>query len=259
MEEYNHIQLTDNEIDECILEGKRRKESLMKLQEIKDREEQNRRLFTSGRWSYEQIESFMVWRSGVVFEGRFRLDTQSEPIFRLLCAYFSEDVSRFEELAKQIGIQNGSLKKGICLAGMPGLGKTWMMKLFQKNQRQVFAVQNAKNIADIFEQSGEESLSQFVELPKLPVNDSQSFFHPVMALCIDDLGTEDTKNHYGNKKNVLGDIIEKRYACNNVGILFHCTTNLTGPQLTEKYGPRVASRLREIMNIVELKGEDRRK
>jgi len=70
-----------------------------------------------------------------------------------------------------------------------------------------------------------------------------------MGMCIDDLGTEDIKNHYGNKKNVIGDLIELKYAKKTTGIYLHGTTNLTAEQLKDFYGSRVTSRMREIFNL----------
>ena len=93
---------------------------------------------------------------------------------------------------------------------------------------------------------------------------------PIYAgLCLDDIGTEDVKVNYGNRKSVIGDIIEQRYSIiekledpdnikNNCGDLLHATTNLSSPQLVEYYGGRVTSRMREIFNFIELPGNDRR-
>jgi hypothetical protein len=39
---------------------------------------------------------------------------------------------------------------------------------------------------------------------------------------------------------------------------FHCTTNLTGNELQQKYDSRVRSRMREMFNFIELPGHDRR-
>jgi hypothetical protein len=133
------------------------------------------------------------------------------------------------------------------------------MKLFSKNQRQSFKVVSAKNIADQFETDGEDSMNEFVYLYKNALNDYESFLQKNSGLCIDDLGTEDLKIHFGNRKNVIGDVIEKRYFCKHVGVLFHATTNLTAEQLKDFYGGRVVSRMREIFNFIELPGEDRRK
>jgi predicted ATPase len=258
LEDFKHIELTEDEMDEAILAAKRKKESILNQRAIEQREAENRRLLTGTRWSYDQTKSYMQFRANTVFEGQFKIDQHNVQIFELLCYYFSED-ERFVGLAEDAGISNPSLEKGIYIAGNFGVGKTWLLKLFSRNQRQVFAIQNAKEIADKFEVEGESSIEQFVNCPKLPVNDVSNFYHKSMGLCIDDMGTEDIKNHYGNKKNVVGDLIELRYSKKNTGTLLHATSNLTGDQLKTFYGGRVASRMREIMNVIELTGQDRRK
>jgi DNA replication protein DnaC len=143
------------------------------------------------------------------------------------------------------------------LPGNCGVGKTWMMELFQRNQRQVYHLVNAKFIADNYEQNGEDK-PNYEDKVKNAYNDANVFFQPYAGLCIDDIGTEDIKNFYGNRKNVIGDLIEKRYAKGNTGVFLHATTNLTADQLSEFYGSRVGSRMREIFNFIELPGGDRR-
>lgn len=258
MDSYSHIELTQDEHNEALIVAKRKKEALLNVQKIKEIEANNRKLYTGNQWTHKQTDSYIRYRAVDLFEGKFKVDSENEVIFNLLCLYFSNDLG-FISLAEFLGVKNPSLDKGLLLGGMIGVGKTWMMRLFGKNQRQVFIVKTAKSIADMFQAEGEGSLQNLVHCPKLPVNDVQNFYHSKMGLCIDDIGTEELKNHYGNRKNVIGDLIELRYANNNIGALMHLTTNLTMLQVKEFYGDRVGSRLRETMNIIELKGEDRRK
>lgn len=258
LDSYSHIELTEEEICAALIGAKRKKEAILEENRIKEIEDRNRRFLTETQWGVKQTDSFMRYRMDTIFEKKFDIDPDNEIIYKLLCLYFSNDDS-FVSIAEELGVKNASLKKGLLLAGTIGVGKTWMMKLFGKNQRQVFSIRTAKNIADLFQSQGEESLQQFLTSPKLPINDANNFFHNNMGLCIDDIGTEELKQHYGNRKNVVGDLIELRYSNGNTGLLLHLTTNLTMTQVKEFYGDRVGSRLRETMNIVELKGEDRRK
>ena len=257
LESYSHIDLTQDEIDTALVEAKRKKELVLEQQALSLQAEQNRKAFTSRHYSYDQTYGMMLFRAGNLFQGEFKLDKNNQTVFELLCLYFAYD-PKFVPTALAMGVQGPSLDKGILLAGNFGVGKTWLMQLFARNQLQVFAVHNAKSIADLFERDGSESQGQFIDPPKLPVNDAQNFYHKVIGLCIDDMGTEREKNHYGNKKSVVGDLIELRYAKGAAGHLFHITTNLNAAQITEAYGGRVSSRLREIMNIIQLTGNDRR-
>lgn len=246
---------------EALIAAKRKKEILLESIEREKRAQINRKFLTSQHFSFEQTKGFMLYRAGQIFNDAgkpFILDETNQAIFDLLCLYFSHD-SKFVSDAENLGILSPSLEKGILLAGNFGVGKTWIMTLFSRNQLQVFALHNAKEIADLFESKGAESQGQFIEPPKLPVNDGRNFYHSTMGMCIDDMGTEREKNHYGNKKSVIGDLIELRYARGHVGKLLHVTTNLKAEEIKEAYGGRVASRLREIMNIIELTGNDRRR
>jgi hypothetical protein len=76
--------------------------------------------------------------------------------------------------------------------------------------------------------------------------------------CFDDLGEEAVKTIYGNKVNVMKEILQNQYErFGNTTI--HLTTNLNGKDIEEQYGSRVKSRMREMFNWIELKGNDRRK
>lgn len=258
LESYSHIELTEDETMEAMIWAKRQKEERVKAAEVRQREAENRKHLTSTQWSYEQTEAYMRYRANQIFEGNFILDVHNQTIFDLLCYYFSND-ERFVGMAQGLGLESPALNKGILLAGNFGVGKTWMMKLFVKNQRQVYHVYNAKYIADAYEKEGESAIETFLVKTKNAYNDSGCFFQPYAGLCIDDIGTEDKKNNYGNKRNVIADIIERRYEKGNIGVWFHGTTNLTAEQIKEFYGGRVSSRLREVVNFIEVPGNDRRK
>lgn len=63
-------------------------------------------------------------------------------------------------------------------------------------------------------------------------------------LAIDDLGTEPVEvQTYGNRLNPIIDLLYKRYDKQLFTII---TTNLTPPEIREKYGSRIADRLNEV-------------
>ena len=253
---YDNIELTEDEITEALIWRKRKKEDDLRSQAQKQTEENNRKRLTAPT-NYDIVKSLMAYRATVKFTG-FVLDDNNNFLFELMCRYFGND-PLFISMAESAGVQNPSLDKGIFLAGNFGVGKTWFMRLFQTNQRQVYMVKNCKEIADEFMQFGEEGMDQYTSLKKNAINDSSAFFQTHTGLCLDDIGTEDIKTHYGNKKNVIGDLLELKYNNKTTGIFLHATTNLTSEQLREFYGSRVTSRMREIFNFIELKGFDRRK
>lgn len=256
---YSHIELTENELDEAILAAKQRKERLLKDAEMIRRGEENRALYTKQTWDFETTKTFMLQRAKHIFKGQFVLDEFNTQIFDLLCYYFSED-PMFVATAKGIGIQGDvNLNKGIMLAGNFGVGKTWLLKLFAQNRRQTFYIRSAKDIAADYQANGIAAFEKYLALFENPVNDPTTMFQKFSGLCIDDMGAEDAKNSYGNKVNVIGDLIEQRYFNELTGHYFHVSTNMTSSGIEQFYGGRVRSRLRECFNVIELPGTDRRK
>lgn len=73
---------------------------------------------------------------------------------------------------------------------------------------------------------------------------------------LDDIGTEDVCNIYGNKRLIFPEIVD---AAERDGKLLIISTNLTLKQLEEKYGIRTKDRLRSITVQVPFKGESLRK
>lgn len=257
MESYNHILLTDEEACEAILKAKQKKEATINYQDEQARIEDNRRKLTQNGWDYEQTKNFMLYRSQTLFGGKFKIDKSNQIIYNLLCRYFSDDKD-FVSVSLSLGIENPSLQKGILLAGTFGTGKTWMMKLFQKNKKNCFLIKNAKDIASEFQKDGQEASETYNSKKRNAINDTTMFYQPYCGLCIDDMGTEEIKNNFGNKSNVIGDLLEMRYASGDTGIFLHATTNLSAQGVGEFYGQRIVSRMREIFNIIELQGNDRR-
>lgn len=265
LESYKHIELTEDEIDEAILLAKRKKE--FQLEEKKKQELQiNRRSFLTQKTNYDLIKGLMQMRAKKIFKNEFMIDDNNSFIFELLCRYFGND-PEFVSMCVGIGIDNASLDKGLLICGVFGTGKTWMMKLFKTNQRQCFEIVDARELANRYKRleaagekiSGDEIFLEYGTQKKNAVDDPSVFYQPFLGLCLDDMGNEDIKNSYGNKKNLIAELIEIRYLEKQYGQCFHATTNLTADQIEQYYGGRVRSRIREIFNFIELPGPDRRK
>lgn len=247
---------------EAIVEAKIKKDKAIKYKEEQERIAENRRKLVNTNWDVNQTASYMIaYRAKVFTDFNFSLDKYNQTAFDLLCHYFSADAG-FISLATNIGVKNPSLEKGIFFTGNFGVGKTVMMKLFQKNKRQVYHMKNTKDIAEDYRRSSDKDpfdFDQHTDKFRNAFADMSVFEQQYAGVCFDDLGTEDIKNNFGNKINVMGDIIEMRYAKGNCGLFMHATTNLTADQLKEFYGARVISRMREVFNFIELPGNDRRK
>lgn len=175
------------------------------------------------------------------FGKEFVLDQWSMPIIDLLCQYFTND-PKFEEAGY-------SLRKGILLHGGVGSGKTSILTAFMNNQRQSFRMMDCLSIAQQFTQSGYDALNALQEGEKnrFPRENwgQVRFFY-----CFDDLGVESERKHFGNETNVMSELIQMIYDRKVMTTNTHFTTNLNAEQIREVYGQRVASRMREMVNII---------
>ena len=238
------------------------KENLLKLQD-EQKQINTKRLFLTQKTNYDLVKGLMELRSINKFKPSFVIDNNNRFVFELMCRYFGEDKD-FVSMCAGAGIENASLKKGIMLCGVFGTGKSWMMKLFSINQRQCFDIVSSKEISEDYRRDKNDDPSQdvlhkYIVEKQNAFDDPSVFYQTKRGWCIDDIGAEDLKNNFGNKKNVIGDIIEIRYQSGEYGQSFHATTNLTAAQIDEYYGGRIRSRMREMFNFIELSGVDRRK
>lgn len=172
---------------------------------------------------------------------KFCLSEREEGIYKILCMYHTGD--------KQFEDHGYSFDKGILLYGGVGCGKTTMMRLMKENPVQTFAIVECMHVADQYQKEGAEVVHKFSKLT---------------SVCFNDLGTEiesGESNHFGSKKNVMAEMILNHYERNQVKTFrMHFTTNLDADSLTQIYGKRVASRIREMCNIISLEGlGDKRK
>lgn len=75
-------------------------------------------------------------------------------------------------------------------------------------------------------------------------------------ISIDDIGTEDISNSYGNKRLAFSEIID---ATEKYGKLIIISTNLKGDKIASRYGDRVMERIIATTKRVEFNGESLRK
>lgn len=259
LEAYKHIPLAEEDLLEALIWAKRKKEHKLQEEALRQKEEYNRKIAKS-KMDFDVIRTFMFNRAKEIFKYDFVIDDENTDCFDLLCYYFTENQEGFERLANVMGVSNPSLDKGLLICGNPGTGKTDMMKLFQKNTRQVYYMRPAKKVcADFLKSSDKLIPEEYTDLYQLSVNDPATLYQKVAGICIDDMGAESEKNNYGNHTNVIGELIEIRYDSGFMGPLMHGTTNLSAEELTAFYGERVVSRMRQKFNFIELGEKDRRR
>lgn len=128
--------------------------------------------------------------------------------------------------------------KGLLMFGGCGLGKSvigmYILPLLIKDVH--------KKVVNIF--SAQELNKKIDEILKLHI------------IYIDDIGTEDNLNYYGNKRMPFAELCD---AAEKKGKLLILTTNLSIDELTEKYGDRVVDRLIATTKAVPFTGDSLRK
>lgn len=173
-----------------------------------------------------------------------------QPYSRMMFGYcmgFDEWYKAGEEFL----LNEPSLDKGILLIGSTGCGKSTIFDVYKsvcQNAQLPNPIKgrfvSANDMHLDFNASGSESIRKYF------TND----------LIIDDFGTEEIASHFGNKVEAVRMVVEQRYLnAKSTGIKTHASTNLTPEEIGNKYGSRVRSRLKEMFNVIRMKGTDLRK
>lgn len=148
---------------------------------------------------------------------------------------------------------------GLGLFGESGLGKTTMMRFLNMASQAGYIngkqFENVKvyDIIKTFKTDGFDVMKRF----KL---DDQSRCN----ICIDDLGRDNgMRLQYGDKINILADIIESRYdSYIDHGLITHFTTNYSPEELQKIYDTRdqpvIWGRICEMTNFLEVEGTNHR-
>lgn len=150
--------------------------------------------------------------------------------------------------------------KGLLLWGPLGVGKSVLIKGLQRylgkinryrygcnNDRLGFKFSSAIEIALLYAEKGMNGIAQYTDRECM------------CNLAIDELGREpaDSK-HYGTGINVVQTILQLRYEVRREFVT-HATTNLNpDTEFVGKYGDYIADRVKEMFNVIELKGSSRR-
>ena len=127
------------------------------------------------------------------------------------------------------------------------------MRNFQNNPRGCYLMIKCSEVVNQFCISGRAGLLKHTRCYD-PYRDS------LIGKCFDDLGVEDIGFHFSDKcDTMLNTILELYDNARGHYNLIHITSNLLPKQIEERYGPRLASRLKEMFNVITLLGDDRRK
>lgn len=151
----------------------------------------------------------------------------------------------------------GNLKRGIYIAGNTGSGKSWALEIMA-----------AYAMAWNFQiELGESQRCLYwgnvrtdVMCDEYTEKGTFDRFKKMSILGIQDLGAEPMESMYmGNRINVLRQILEYRGDRTDQLTLITSNLPMNHKRFIERYDDRVTSRLNEMCNYFEIKGQDRRK
>lgn len=175
-------------------------------------------------------------------ESEFIIDDSNKEIINQLYYYFVGS-SQF----------NGDLYKGIFLGGTLGTGKTLIMTAFcevwNSLEKTIITKYTARDAADLI-------IKKIPEFGSLVVG-GRKINHFKAPIYIDDMGKEPLKViDYGTEICPMNDLLSRRY---DEYALTFATGNYNLNTLKDQYGETVTDRMKEMFNIIVLKGNSRRK
>lgn len=265
--------MTDRELLGALYEAKRSKYVVLEREAARERREQVLREIERP-WTAEdlyrfatevQLPKFGFSLTNAPGAKPYDIDENLEPLFRKLSLYFSND-SRFEqkeypEWENKYCLSELSLNKGICLLGEPGRGKTMILQLFSKNKRMCFDIVSAHRMVEEFADKGTSAVYAFASYKNITLNDTSYMLQRQAGILWDDVGLEQMGFNFGNKLNVVQAVILHAYQhVDRYPFWYHhMTSNLNMDEFEEKYGYQIRSRMRQMFNIIQVDGPDRRR
>lgn len=243
---YDEIELTEDETIEALRVARENK--FYRLRQ----EEYSKKIAAGIDWSIPTArELYERLRRTVGNNGKpYQITPDNKKVIEILCLYFAND-PRLPDLHPTINPD-----KGICLTGNVGVGKTHLLNFFATNPKQSYKLVTCREVAEKFrigwQYEGTNTIEYYSSIPS--AKHPQPYNQEVMGFCFGDLGYEDDKNNYGNKMNVMEEIIFRRYESHVPFHMTHFTTNLNAKELRSRYGERVYDRIKETMNWIVLEG-----
>ncbi|OFX83110.1 MAG: hypothetical protein A2W99_13260 [Bacteroidetes bacterium GWF2_33_16] len=202
----------------------------------------------------------IIYQIGLSLIPGFQLLENDLKIYRALIMYFHDD-PEFEKLNSNYG-----LDKGILLRGNIGTGKSRVFEIFNQyvkknNPLKKYRIVKTSDVTDDFYENGIPAIYKHTSFSfKKDLYNNADYKFP-LTKCYDDLGLEPKiVKCYGNERNVMADILLKRYDFFIMyGMKTFITTNYNADDIELNYGDRLRSRLREMCNDLVYEGKDRRR
>lgn len=243
---YSEVELDENEIESALRDAREKKHFELQRKKYAESMVAPKKFYEPTAADLKLILMSTVSKNG----DPYVINQSNESVINQLCLYFAKD-TRFK----------GDPLKGIMLVGKPGVGKTHLMNFFVKNPKASYIIPTCKIIAEKYANqwtSDEKStIEYYSELKRAEFG--HQWDQSYLGCCFGDLGAETDSNSYGNKRNVVEEIVFNRYEANIPSYYTHFTTNLNPQELEAKYGSRFRDRLKEMCNVLTLDGNSFRK
>lgn len=156
-------------------------------------------------------------------------------------------------------IVNGRLKRGIYIAGNTGTGKSWCLEIMLAyciacGFKIKFVDDSVPRQLSWNNCRSDEICDAFAATGTLNV------YKRLSIIGLQDLGSEPQESVYmGNRLDAIRQLIEYRGDRTDEITFITSNMKINGDKLAKRYGDRVASRLCEMCNYLEIRGTDRRK
>jgi len=197
-------------------------------------------------FDYEKFIRYFNFVGSNIICPDYKIPRDFEPEIWKMAVYFYN----MEEQAAKLNIK---LYKGIFLNGPVGCGKTKIMEIFRYITKDSFRMAMCRNIAFDFIESGIPIIKKY----SYESRDIENIHKPI-TYCFDDLGAENISAHFGNKVNVMDEILSIRYDMIwQYKMKTHATSNLNSDEIEEKYGIRLKSRFSEMFNLISFNNNAR--
>jgi DNA replication protein DnaC len=200
---------------------------------------------------------FIETANRMTFAGRpFVVDEHNAPVIALVSQYFTGDKS-YE--------QNGRcLQKGICLMGSVGTGKTFIFEVAHQVLLRIqspvcLRLVHVNELEQGYSSQGNIIFDQFGRTFRQKTQNEINDTSRPITVILDDMGSESGKAcFWGNKVDVVSELIIERYKHIRIGMVTHATTNLEQDEIFERYGKRSFDRMLDLMDFIDLGGKSRR-
>jgi len=244
--QYSDIELDEVELEEALRKAREEKHFKLKRLDYMNKLNAPTKWFVPSAADLKAVLLSTVSKNG----DPYVINQANEPVIDQLCYYFSMD-KRFQ----------GDPLKGIMLSGKPGVGKTHLMNTFIKNPKASYIVPTCKIISEKYATNwvseDKNTIEYYSELKRADFG--HQWDQQQLGTCFGDLGAESDASSYGNKRNVIEEIVFNRYESGIPNYYTHFTTNFNPEEIEKRYGSRLRDRIREMCNVFVLSGESFRK